>query len=170
MSDTTLDQVLAARRAARAEVVDVDEPTVKLVVFELAGQRFAFPGDRVREILSDAEVFFVPGSPPSLEGVINVRGDIESVILLEGLLQLPERSGVRESSILLGRGSTMTSGIRVDRVVDVTDVSQGAFQPPPDTLPEPMRSLVRSVLQLQDRPVAVLDLDRIFDAFTRGLG
>ena len=169
MSETTLDQVLTVRRAASAEVVDVDEPTVKLVVFELGGQRFAFPGERVREILSEAEVFFVPGSPPSLEGVVNVRGDIESVILLDGLLQLPERTGTRASSILVGRGSAMTSGIRVDRVLDVTDVPQGALQPPPATLSEPMRSLVQHVLRHEGQPVAVLDLDAIFDAFTRGL-
>ena len=170
MSETTLDQVLTVRRVAHAEVVDVDEPTVKLVVFELGGQLFAFPGDRVREILSDVEVFFVPGSPPFLEGVINLRGDIESVLLLEGLLQLPEGTGTRASSILLGRSRTMTSGIRVDRVVDVADVPQGALLQPPATLPEQMRSLVRNVLQLGDRPVAVLDLDLIFDALTRGLG
>jgi purine-binding chemotaxis protein CheW len=113
----------------------VDEPVHKLVIFELAGQRFAFYGDRIREILAQAVVFFVPGSPHSLEGVINVRGDIESGIRPHTLLHLPEDGIGRASSILPGRAAGMSSGIRVDRVLDVVDVTQSSVQPPLATLP-----------------------------------
>lgn len=170
MSETTLDQVLTQRHESRREIVNVDEPAVKLVIFELAGQRFAFHGERIREILAQADVFFVPGCPASMEGVINVRGDIESVIRPHDMLHLPEGTLERGSSILLGRSSSMSSGIRVDRVVDVADVPQSSIQPPPATVPEHMRALVLGVLQFQDQPVAVLDLERLFTDYARGLG
>ena len=105
MNETTLDQVLTQRREANKDIVNVDEPAVKLVVFDLGDQRFAFYSDRIREILAQADVFFVPGSPPSLEGVINVRGDIESVIRPHDMLHLSDSNIGRASSILLGRGS-----------------------------------------------------------------
>jgi purine-binding chemotaxis protein CheW len=92
MSETTLDQVLTQRRESRQEIVNVDEPTVKLVIFALGEKYFAFHGERIREILAQADVFFVPGSPASLEGVINVRGDIESVIRPHEMLHLPENN------------------------------------------------------------------------------
>ncbi len=170
MSETTLDQVLTQRRDARREIVNVDEPTTKLVIFELGGEWFAFHGDRIREILAEADVFFVPGCPSSLEGVINVRGDIESVLGLHELLRQPAAATGRGSSILLGRGGGMSSGIRVERVVDVVDVLQSAIQPPPATLPDHMRAIVLGLLRFQDKPVAVLDLDRIFADYAKGLG
>ncbi len=170
MSETTLEQVLIQRREANKEIVNVDEPAVKLVIFELGEQCFAFHGERIREILAQADVFFVPGCPPSLEGVINVRGDIESVIRPHELLHLPDGGAGRNSSILLGRGGGMSSGIRVDRVVDVVDVPHSSIQPPPATLPEHMRTLVLGVLRFQERPVAVLDLDKMFADYARGLG
>ncbi len=170
MSETTLDQVLSQRRDAKQDIVNVDEPAIKLVIFALGNQHFAFHGERIREILAQAEVFFVPGSPASLEGVINVRGDIESVIRPHEMLHLSESTVSRNSSILLGRGGGMSSGIRVDSVVDVVDVPQSSIQPPPATLPEHMRVLVLGVLTFQEQPVAVLDLDKMFADYARGLG
>lgn len=171
MSETTLDQVLTQRHEAHQDIVNVDEPVVKLVVFELGDLRFAFQGERIREILAQADVFFLPGCPPSLEGVINVRGDIESVIRPHEMLHLPD-SGVvgRASSILLGVGGGMRSGIRVDRVIDVVDVPESSIQPPPAALPEYMCALVLGVLRLQEQAVIVLDLDKMFADYARGLG
>ena len=78
--ELTLEQVLTQRRESNRGVVNVDESTTKLVIFELQGDWFAFHGEKIKEILSQVDVFFVPGCPPSLAGVMNVRGDIESVI------------------------------------------------------------------------------------------
>jgi purine-binding chemotaxis protein CheW len=169
MNETTLDQVLTRRREAQQDIVNVDEPSVKLVIFGLGNEWFAFHGERISEILAHAEVFFVPGCPPSLEGVINVRGDIASVIRLNEILHLPD-SNVANSSILLGHGGGISSGIRVDRIVDVVDMPQSSIQTPPATLPEHMRALVLGVLRFQEQPVAVLDLDKLFADYARGLG
>lgn len=169
MEERTLDQVLSQRRQAVAEVVNVDEPMVMLAIFELAGQAFAFYGSGIREIQADATVLFVPGCPPSLEGVINVRGDIESVIRLADVLQLSPGESGRVSTILLGQAKEMRSGIRVEKVLDVVAVAQSLIQPAPSTLSEPLRSLVLGIVDFQGRPVAVLDLEKLFSDYARAL-
>jgi purine-binding chemotaxis protein CheW len=165
-----LDQILSLRRETSAEIVNVDEPVVKLVIFELCGEWFAFPGEAIREILPPADVYFVPGCPSSLEGVINVRGDIESVIRLAELIGKPATKQTSTSSILRAHGGGIHSGIRVDKVVDVLDVVQSAIQPPPATLPEHMRRIVSGLIRHRDTPVVILDLGRIFEDYQRGLG
>lgn len=170
MSDINLDQILAKRQTARKEIVNVDEPVIKLVIFALGDDWFAFHGERIREILTKAAIFFVPGCPGSLEGVINVRGDIESVIRLNELLQAPLPEPGITSAILLGSGSAMNSGIRVDRVVDVIDIPQSFIQPPPVNLPEQLRPIVSGLLRFKERPVSVLDLEQIFSQYINGLG
>ncbi len=90
MSDSQLEQVLRQRQNSHQDIVDVDEPVIKLVIFSLGEQHFALAGESVKEVLPGTEtVFFVPGMPASVEGVINVRGNIESVIQLHALMQLP---------------------------------------------------------------------------------
>ena len=170
MSELSIEQVLSKRHDAHKEIVNVDEQMVKLVIFSLGDDWFAFHGERIREILAQAELFFVPGCPASLEGVINVRGDIESVIRLHELLQLPLSDADRASVILLGRSSSMNSGIRVDTVVDVVDIPESFIQSPPATLPDQMRPYVSGLLRFQERPVTILDLDKIFIDYAAGLG
>lgn len=170
MTDITLEQVLVNKREAVREIASLDEERVKLVIVGLADQYFAFHGERIREILAHAEVFFVPGCPASMEGVINVRGDIESVVRLHVILELPDGGIGPDAPILLGKGGGMSSGLRVDRVVDVIDLPQSAIQPPPATLPEHLRSIALGALLFQGLPVAVLDLDRLFADYARGLG
>lgn len=169
-SAATLDEILSQRRAARNDVVDVDEPTVKLVVFALGQDWFAFAGEQIREILAQAAVFFVPGCPPSLEGVINVRGDIQSVIRLHDLLHLPAGGSGPQGAILLAHTPHISSGIRVDQVIDVIDLPQSRLQPPPATLSSDWRALVTGVTQIQERPVSVLNLEQLLSDYARGQG
>lgn len=166
---TTLDDILARKRQAGDDVVNVDEPAVKLVFFSLGEQWYAFYGETIREVLADHEVYYLPGCPSSMEGVINVRGDIESVIRLRSVLGLPEVKVAASSRILLGKTSAMSSGIRVDCVEEVLDVLQSAIKSPPHTLPEHLRPLVLGVVMYRDHPVHLLDLTRIFTDYREGL-
>lgn len=170
MSEANLKEILSRRQKVRSEIVNVDEPTVTLVIFSLGGDWFAFPGKNIREIFAHADVFFVPGCPPSLEGVMNVRGDIESVFRLHDLLQIKIPAETDKSVILLGKTETMKSGIRVDQVLDVAEVTQSAIQPPPANLPDQIRFLASGVLRFRDLPVTVLELEKIFHHYLQGIG
>lgn len=168
MSETTLAEALRQRAAIQREVVDVDEPVVKLVIFALGDAWFAFRGEHIREIIGEAPVFFVPGCPESLEGVINVRGDIASVIGLAALLGRGG-SGSAGKTILLGEAAGIFSGLRVDRVIEVVDLPQSVLQAPPANLGEPLARLVTAVLQFDGRPVSLLGLDVLLSEYVRGL-
>jgi len=170
MSASKLSQALTQRREINKDIVNVDEPSVKLVIVLMGGDYFAFHGNHIREILAQTDVFFMPGCPDSMEGVINLRGNIESVIRLHSMLQLPSPSNIDNTHILLGQTSSMNSGIRVEQVIDMIDVVESALQSPPSTLPPHLSALVSSVIQFEQKPVAVLDLERIFADYQRGLG
>jgi purine-binding chemotaxis protein CheW len=169
-SETTgIERILALRRQADAEAHAPDEAMCKLVIFELDGERFAFRAEQVREILPLRPVFFVPGCPPWLEGVINVRGDIESVINLYALLGKGAPDSDAPGSILLGRAAAMDSGVRVGRVLDVLDVPAGDIAAPPAALPEPLARGVAGVLAHHGDAVLLLDLEPMFADYARAL-
>jgi purine-binding chemotaxis protein CheW len=156
------------------EPVDGSETTnqqIKLVIFELCREYFAIPGQFISEIIFQADVFFIPGCPESLEGVINVRGEITSVVRLNELLGLPVQppQGGR-SAILLGQGNGMTSGIRVGQVIDVVDINEETIKSSPASLSEDLRLRMPGLLEFAGRPVTVLDIDRLFADYARGLG
>ena len=165
---TTLAGILARPRLPERNAGDVDQAPVKLVVFTLAEQWFAFHGEAIREVLADSEVYFLPGCPPSMEGVVNVRGDIESVIRLRAVLGLPDGETSASSRILLARAGTMRSGLRVDRVEDVVDVAQTDVQAPPHTVPERLRTRVQGIVMYRGHVVHLLDVSTILAEYCAG--
>lgn len=165
---TTLAEILARPRLPGGEAGEVDEPQFKLVVFTLGERWFAFHGEAIREVLAASEVYFLPGCPPSMEGVINVRGDIESVIHLRTVLGLPDGETSATSRILLAKAGTMRSGLRVDRVEDVLDVAQSDVQAPPHTLPEHLRARVQGIVMYRGHAVHLLDVSTILAEYCAG--
>lgn len=170
MSESPLEQVLSQRRSAREAVVDVEEESSKLVVFALGEQRYAFAGSSVAEVLGARKIFAVPGCPASLVGVINVRGEIESVIRLHELLGMAVADARSDTPILLGRGRTMRSGILVDRVIDVVDVLASNILPPPSTLSAHLKGLVTGAVELAGQTVTLLDMDQALSHYSAGSG
>lgn len=160
-----LANILAQRRQRSADIVAVDAPTIKSVIFTVGGVQCAFPGQQIVEILPLTTIHFVPGCPTCVEGVINVRGEIASVLRLGDVLALTHAPDTRQSAILLGQSlatdPVIRSGLRVDQVLDVLDVIAASIQPPPDTLQEPLRTLATGVFLHQGRTVVALDLERL---------
>lgn len=168
----TLEEALTAHQANDHSIVDVEEPTQQIVVFRLAGQRFALPGSAVKEILNgDQPVYFVPGLPVSTEGVIQLRGNIESIINLQPLLELPTTDTKHNSMILLVAAANMRSGVRIDYLDDVCDVPISSLKPAPETLANALRPYVSALWQPdQHTAAALLDVDALFNAYQQGLG
>ncbi|WP_404376032.1 chemotaxis protein CheW [Vreelandella aquamarina] len=168
----TFEQALS-ERSDETTIVDVDEPSQQVVLFQLSGQPFALPGQAVSEILKgDTPVYFVPGLPASTEGVIHLRGNIESLITLQSLLGLTDTHANAEGMILVVHGAGIHSAVRIDRLDDVCDLPVSAFKTPPETLPSALRPYVSALWQPSEHQsaTALLDPDALFKAYQQGLG
>jgi purine-binding chemotaxis protein CheW len=160
----TLDEILAQRRRAGAEILDVETAKTKVVIFSIGATRLAVPARNLVEILPLSHIHAVPGCPAVIEGVINVRGDIISVIRLGDLLGLDHVTEQRGAAILLGRGTSLESGLRVDRVLDVLDIPEEQIQAPPESLLPSLRAVTTGLFTARDQAVVLLDLDRVFES------
>ncbi|KXX65953.1 chemotaxis protein CheW [Marichromatium gracile] len=166
--DDPLGALLAARPGEDAPTPDSEsQGLVELVVFALGEQRFALPGARIAEILPLVAIHPVPGCPPALEGVISVRGEITSVLCLATLLGRPAPTPATRGAILLAGAREITSGLRVERVVDVVDIAEHDILEPPPTLPSMLARATTGVFTAKGQTVAVLDLERLFIDFMK---
>jgi purine-binding chemotaxis protein CheW len=157
-------QILTASRRNQTEAEAARE-RVEIVVFTLAGNLYAFHGRHVKEILPDRHVTFVPGCPDFIAGIINVRGDIESVLDLHALIHHTPGGKTETTKIVIGVIDDIRSGIRVDSVEDVIEV-------PADLIKRPIATLDRTVKELavggetlyENRYVTILDIGKIFES------
>jgi purine-binding chemotaxis protein CheW len=103
--------------------------------FVLAGEEYAVEILRVKEIIEYDNLTRVPGMPPAVRGVINLRGRVVPVIDLALRFGLPESVITPRSCIVMveigtGEGA-IVMGIITDAVSEVLDLTADQIQPPP---------------------------------------
>ena len=96
---------------------DGDEQRPRVLLVATDRELFGIPVEQVREVIRSAALRWVPGSPPVLRGIVNVRGAIVTVLDLQALLS-GERAVTAGSVVLLEYGSRLI-GLAVHAVHDV---------------------------------------------------
>lgn len=136
------------------------EPTHQLCTFVLDGALFGVDVMRVQEVIRHQEMTRVPLAPPVISGLINLRGQIVTAIDMRPRLGLPPRPADRPPMNVVVRTDDSAVSLLVDEIGDVVEVSEEAFERPPDTMPAAARELVRGVYKLADQLLLLLDTDR----------
>jgi purine-binding chemotaxis protein CheW len=157
-SELILDEL--KRRQRTKEVVDVEEERVKVIIFICGGNRYAFYGADIREILPTCDISWVPCLPDYLPGLINVRGDIESVIDIRLFLG-EEKADPLKSHIAMAVSGDFHSGIMIDSIEDVVDIPMSTVKDPLTTLNGAARDLVIGEIEHGGNMVTLLDIEKL---------
>ena len=91
----------------------------QLVVFKIGNEEFGVDIKQVREIVRLVEITRMPKAPAFIEGVVNLRGQIVSVIDLAKRLDLPSRPRDDFTRIVVIEIESNTVGMVVDSVSEV---------------------------------------------------
>lgn len=117
----------------------------------------------VQEVIRWQVMTRVPLAPPAVSGLINLRGQIVTAVDLRRRLGLPDRAnGVDPMNVVVRTVDGVVS-LQVDEIGDVLDVPAEAFEPPPETLDERTRGLIRGVYKLPGRLLLVLDTEQVLN-------
>jgi len=100
-----------------------DENSLEVVVFKLADEEYAFPIERVSEIIDTTAITPVASSPDTVEGVINIRGQIVTIGSLHKQLGINERKSENQK-IIICQANKGRIGFFVDSVSNVMSVSK----------------------------------------------
>ena len=141
---------------------------VDLACFELAGQTYAVPIARVREILATPRLTPLPDAPSIIEGLIDLRGTLIPVVDLVRLIARDgEPSGPRNRTVVVeARG--LVVGFRVDRATEVVAATADSIETIPELTREAGCVVVGAVVRRKDRPpILVLELDVLIDRVLR---
>lgn len=85
-----------------------------ILTFELDSQRYAFPAERVVQVVQMVAISPLPGAPAIVEGVVNVRGTVVPVFDLRARLRLPARDVTAGQHLIILAGSPRQAAVRVD--------------------------------------------------------
>jgi purine-binding chemotaxis protein CheW len=134
--------------------------------FEVDDQLFGVPVAIVQEVLSFHEYTPVPLAPRAVGGLFNLRGQVIAAVDLRVQLGLPGRDLDGPAMNVIVRTEEESVSLLVDRIGEVVELDDDAFEPPPDTLYGPLRELINGAFKLDGRLMLALDTARAADTTT----
>jgi purine-binding chemotaxis protein CheW len=127
-------RLLRERAKALARVperLDMAGERIDVVEFRLADERYAFEPRFIREICPLKELTPLPCTPPFVLGIVNLRGQILSVIDLGRFFGLPAKSITELNRVIILKSGDMEFGIRTDEILGMKAIPRRDIQPPP---------------------------------------
>ncbi|HEY8258879.1 MAG TPA: chemotaxis protein CheW [Gemmatimonadales bacterium] len=145
-----------------------NSPTLHAVIFRIGALICAAPAGIVREILPRLPATRIPGVAQAIEGLVNVRGTLLTVLDGHVLLQ-QHREATDEGAIVVVEVAGRRYGLGVGQVVDFLEVPERSVAPRAD-LPGIDPRLVRAVGIRDDQHFILLDIDALFAPIIGGDG
>jgi purine-binding chemotaxis protein CheW len=130
-------RILRARAAALARApapAETAEAPLEVVEFVLAYERYALATRWVREVYPLESLTPLPCTPAFVRGIVNIRGEMLSVVDLKRFFDLPEKGLTDLNKVIVLESPDMRFGVLADAIVGVRRIATGTIQPSLPTL------------------------------------
>lgn len=133
---------------------------------KLNDELFAITVHKVLEVLQKQNITVVPNVPKFIKGVINFRGEILPVIEARQKFNMPERPEDEKYVIIIldlkVKDKELMLGIIADGVKDVLELPKDALKEVPDMGSNYNTEYLLGMVQVEDKFLMLLDVDKIF--------
>jgi len=118
----------AGQLAREPERRDQDARMIEVIEFDLAYERYAFESTFVREIHPLRNFTPLPCTPPFVLGIMNVRGQIISIVDLKRFFDLPEKGLADLNRVIILQGENIEFGVLADSIIGATSLNENDLQ------------------------------------------
>lgn len=134
---------------------------MQVVIFKLSNEQFAVETSKVQSINDYMEITKVPRAPSHIKGIINLRGNVISILDINLLMDVPkqENNVKSENSIIILEMEEELVGVVVDQVDEVLDLDEGMIEKITD---ENKKAYIEGVINFKDRVVTLINIDKLF--------
>jgi purine-binding chemotaxis protein CheW len=146
---------------ATVSTKSVHADSLQLATFYVADMCLALDISVIQEIIRDVKITRVPHALPQVRGVINLRGEVSTVIDLRQVLGMPTLDTTLGTQTMIVRSQGESIGLIVDRVGDICDVDGSAIVPPPPNVDNIDGRFFMGVCQRKSEIILVLQLDEV---------
>lgn len=151
-----------ALELSRSQDLKTEESgTLKMVTFRLGSDRYGVSLAVVREIQRAGSITPVPTAPDFVSGVVNLRGNILSVIDIRVFFKLPGVVMGEKTRILVVEEGDLVVGVLVEKVDEIVDVSMEGVKPPLSLDKGITEDYIEGIATHRGEMLIIIDLEKI---------
>lgn len=148
-----------ATSAAKTKVSD--DPILQWVTFRLAGETYGINVMQVQEVLRYSEIAPVPGAPSYVLGIINLRGNVVTVIDTRHRFGLEPGEINDNSRIVIIEAEGHVVGILVDSVSEVVYLRQSEVETAPNVGNDESAKFIQGVCHKNGELLILIELNKL---------
>jgi purine-binding chemotaxis protein CheW len=135
----------------------------KYIIFKLGKLKFAIPLLQIKEVTALTPPTPIPFTPKYFRGIINLRGQVLSIIDLRSRFNFEATDKNQETAIIIVDLPEISLGIVVDGVDSVNNILSDQIQSPPSTDKSWNRDFVKGVIQQEDGLILLLEIEKLLN-------
>lgn len=143
-----------------ANTDDTNDP-LQCVTFQLEGETYGINVMLVQEVLRVTEIAPVPGAPDYVLGIINLRGNVVTVIDTRKRFGLPAKEMDDATRIVIIESDQQTVGIVVDGVSEVVNVQHSEIETAPSIGNDETARYIEGVVSRGEELLILVDLNKL---------
>lgn len=142
------------------EAEDVEQD--QYLVFNIRSQEFGIQAMRIQEICPKLVITKIPNMPPYVEGIVNLRGGLVSIIDFGKKFRFEPKEYDDDTRIIMVEYGGYPIGIIVDSVEEVIKIPNEKVQGLPAVITASVsQEHITGVGMLENRMIILLDVDEI---------
>jgi len=138
-----------------------NDEVVQWVTFRLSDETYGINVMQVQEVLRVSEIAPVPGAPHYVLGIINLRGNVVTVVDTRIRLGLATSEVTDSTRIVIIEGEKHVVGILVDCVAEVVDLVASEVESAPNVGNEESARYIQGVASRGDELLILVDLNKL---------
>lgn len=138
-----------------------DDPILQWVTFHLAGETYGVNVMQVQEVLRYTEIAPVPGAPSYVLGIINLRGNVVTVIDTRHRFGLDPGDMTDNTRIVIIEAEKHVVGILVDSVAEVVYLRQSEVESAPNVGNEESAKFIQGVCHKNNELLILIELNKL---------
>jgi len=138
-----------------------DDAVLQWVTFRLANETYGINVMQVQEVLRYSDIAPVPGAPPYVLGIINLRGNVVTVIDTCQRFGLSPIEITDNTRIVIIETQQQVIGILVDSVAEVVYLKQSEIETTPNVGNEESAKFIQGVTHREGELLILVDLNKL---------
>ena len=138
-----------------------EDPILQWVTFRLDNETYGINVMQVQEVLRHTEIAPVPGAPEYVLGIINLRGNVVTVIDTRQRFGLAPAPVTEQTRIVIIEADRQVVGILVDSVAEVVYLRQSEIETAPNVGNEESAKFIQGVCHKNDELLILVELDKL---------
>jgi purine-binding chemotaxis protein CheW len=131
------------------------------IICKVADTEYAISASEISQMESFSGATPVPGAPPYVAGLAQVRQQVIPVVDLRARFGLPAAEPTLDSRIVVVQLGERRVGVLVDSAREVQQIEPGQIRPAPNVLLQRSAGFVREVAQLKNRIIMLLNAPKV---------